>query len=36
MGTKNIDFDALVIGGGIAGQEAALSLADMNHKVLLV
>lgn len=29
-------FDTLVIGGGIAGQEAALSLADMNHKVLLV
>lgn len=26
----------LVIGGGIAGQEAALSLAGMNHKVLLV
>jgi heterodisulfide reductase subunit A-like polyferredoxin len=29
-------YDALVIGGGIAGQEAALNLADMNHKVLLV
>lgn len=29
-------FDTLVIGGGIAGQEAALSLADMNHQVLLV
>jgi len=29
-------YDTLVIGGGIAGQEAALSLADMNHKVLLV
>ncbi len=29
-------FDALVIGGGIAGQEAALSLADMDYKVLLV
>jgi len=29
-------FDSLVIGGGIAGQEAALSLADMNHNVLLV
>ncbi|MCE5331554.1 MAG: FAD-dependent oxidoreductase [Bacteroidales bacterium] len=29
-------YDALVIGGGIAGQEAALSLADMGHEVLLV
>ena len=29
-------FDALVIGGGIAGQEAALSLADMDYKILLV
>ena len=36
MDPKNSDFDAVIIGGGIAGQEAALSLADMNHKVLLV
>lgn len=36
MNQQNNDFDALIIGGGIAGQEAALSLADMNHKVLLV
>lgn len=28
--------DALVIGGGIAGLQAALDLADMDHKVLLV
>jgi len=30
------EYDALVIGGGIAGQETALSLADMGKKVLLV
>ncbi|MEI6347097.1 MAG: FAD-dependent oxidoreductase [Bacteroidota bacterium] len=36
MEQKNKIFDTLVIGGGIAGQEAALNLADMNHKVLLV
>lgn len=35
MTTKN-KYDALVIGGGIAGQEAALNLADMDYKVLLV
>ena len=29
-------YDSLVIGGGIAGQEAALSLADMGYQVLLV
>ncbi|TSA24953.1 MAG: FAD-dependent oxidoreductase [Bacteroidetes bacterium] len=29
-------YDALIVGGGIAGQEAALSLANMNRKVLLV
>jgi heterodisulfide reductase subunit A-like polyferredoxin len=35
--SENIQrYDALVIGGGIAGQEAALSLADMDYKVLLV
>ncbi|HNX08144.1 MAG TPA: FAD-dependent oxidoreductase, partial [Bacteroidales bacterium] len=29
-------FDTLVIGGGIAGQETALSLAEMDYQVLLV
>jgi len=29
-------YDTLVIGGGIAGQEAALSLAGMEHQVLMV
>jgi len=36
MSQKDKIFDTLVIGGGITGQEAALSLADMNHEVLLV
>jgi len=36
MSQNTKKFDAVVIGGGIAGQEAALSLADMNHQVLLV
>lgn len=36
MSDNIITFDTLIIGGGIAGQEAALSLADMNHQVLLV
>jgi heterodisulfide reductase subunit A len=29
-------YDALIIGGGIAGQETALNLADMGKQVLLV
>ncbi len=33
---KNITYDALVIGGGIAGGEAALNLAVTGYKVLLV
>ena len=33
---KSIPFDTLVIGGGIAGEEASLNLADMGFKVLLV
>lgn len=36
MEKQNKNYDALIIGGGIAGQEAALSLADMGHQVLLV
>ena len=36
LGVSQSHYDALVIGGGIAGQEAALSLADMGHEVLLV
>ncbi len=32
----NMDYDVLVIGAGVAGQEAALNLANMNFKVLLV
>lgn len=36
MSIDKTKYDALVVGGGIAGQEAALSLADMDYKVLLV
>jgi len=31
-----LDFDAVVIGGGIAGIEAALDLADQGFKILMV
>ena len=31
-----MNYDALVIGGGIGGMESALKLGDMGHKVLLV
>ena len=33
---NNIQMDALVIGGGIAGMQAALDLADQGHQVALV
>ena len=33
---KVLEFDVLVIGGGIAGGESALNLADVGYKVLLV
>ena len=36
MNTEEKKYDVMVIGGGIAGQEAALSLANMDYKVLLV
>lgn len=31
-----MEFDVLVIGGGIAGQEASLNLANIGYKILLV
>ena len=31
-----MDYDAMVVGAGIAGMEAAVSLGDMGYKVLLV
>ncbi len=34
--TKPNKFDALVIGGGIAGEEAALNLANLGYSVILV
>ncbi|MCD6597511.1 MAG: CoB--CoM heterodisulfide reductase iron-sulfur subunit A family protein [Bacteroidales bacterium] len=33
---KVLEYDVLVIGGGIAGGESALNLADIGYKVLLV
>jgi heterodisulfide reductase subunit A-like polyferredoxin len=30
------DYDVLIVGGGIAGMESALTLGDMGYKVLLV
>lgn len=34
--TNKLEYDVLVIGGGIAGQEASLNLANNGFKVLLV
>jgi heterodisulfide reductase subunit A-like polyferredoxin len=31
-----MDYDVLVVGGGIAGMESGLTLGDMGYKVLLV
>ena len=37
MGMKsNVDYDALIVGAGIAGMESALTLGDMGFRVLLV
>jgi heterodisulfide reductase subunit A len=36
MTSKNLKVDALVVGGGIAGMQSALDLADQGYKVALV
>jgi heterodisulfide reductase subunit A len=33
---SNVDYDALIVGAGIAGMESALTLGDMGFRVLLV
>jgi len=33
---EGTDYDALVVGGGIAGMESAITLGDMGYRVLLV
>jgi len=33
---KNLQFDALVVGGGISGMQAALDIADQGYQVALV
>ncbi len=34
--TKKEQYDVLVVGGGIAGEEAALNIANMGYRVLMV
>ncbi len=34
--SQNNEYDALVIGGGIAGEEAALNLANLGYKVVII
>jgi len=36
MPEQNNKYDALVIGGGISGEEAALNLANLGYKVIMV
>ena len=33
---QDTDYDVLVVGGGIAGCEAALNIANLNYKVILL
>ena len=34
--SRELQFDTLVVGGGIAGLQAALDLADQNYKVAVI
>ena len=36
MAPNNLQVDALVVGGGIAGMQSALDLADQGYQVALV
>ena len=36
VAAEGTDYDALVVGGGIAGMESAVTLGDMGYRVLLV